>query len=40
MYLQNLDERDYDIQISLFLCDYWTKSDGVFTKMQIISYSL
>ena len=23
---------------STFLCDYWTKSDGIFAKMQIISY--
>ena len=22
-----------------FFCDYWTKSDGVFAEMQIISYS-
>ena len=24
---------------SIFLCDYWPKSDGVFAEMQIISYS-
>ena len=23
----------------IFLCDYWPKSDGIFSKMQIISYS-
>ena len=23
----------------IFLRDYWTKSDGIFSKMQIISYS-
>ena len=33
-------ESTYDKQQkSIFLCDYWTKSDGVFTEMQIISYS-
>ena len=34
-------EGTYDIRKkkkSTFLCDYWTKSDGVFAEMQIISY--
>ena len=28
----------YALQKSLFLCDYWTKSDGVFGEMQIDNY--
>ena len=27
------------LQESVFLCDFWSKSDGIFCKMQIISYS-
>ena len=30
---------DMPYKKSLFLRDYWTKSDGVFAEMQIISYS-
>ena len=40
MYLQNLNGRDLwhtlHTQKSLFLRDYWTKSDGVFAEMEII----
>ena len=38
--IQNLDGGTYDVpnKISTFLRDYWTKSDGVFAEMQIISY--
>ena len=40
-FCQNLDGRDlwHTLQKFLFLHDYWTKSEGVFGKMQIISYS-
>ena len=40
-FFQNLDGRNsgHALQKSLFLCDYWTKSDGVFAEMEIISYS-
>ena len=32
-------EGTYDMPYKiLYLCDYWTKSDGVFAEMQIISY--
>ena len=36
-----LMEGTYDMPYkkSIFLCDYWTKSDGVFAEMQMISYS-
>ena len=35
MYLQNLDGRDlwHTLQKSVFLYDYWTKSDGIFAEM-------
>ena len=41
MYLQNLNGRDlwHTSQKSKSLRDYWTKSDGDFAGMQIISYS-
>ena len=34
-------EGTYDMPYkqSLFLCDYWTKSDGVYADMQIIIYN-
>ena len=39
---KKLDWRDlwHTEQKSLFLCDYWTKSDGVFAEMQIIRTSV
>ena len=38
MSIQNLDLW-HTLQKSQFLCDYWTKLDGVCTEMLIISYS-
>ena len=38
-YVQNLDGLVTYLTKSLFLCAYLTKSNGVFGKMQIISYS-
>ena len=40
-FCQNLDRRDlwHKLQNFLFLCDYWTKADGVFAEMQISSHS-
>ena len=41
--MQNLDGKDLRHtrqQQSIFLIDYWTKSDGVFAKIQIISYKI
>ena len=34
-------EGTYDIpfKTKIRICDYWTKLDGVFSEMQIISYS-